>query len=75
MRRRAEMHAKCRTRPAEISEQPSGEFTSTDQIAGDGDEADSSQQATRSVFSRPSGSFPHTSEWEDICTELALTER
>ena len=30
---------------------------------------------TRNVFSRPSESLPHTSEWEDICTELALTEQ
>src|SRR5258705_278120 len=34
-----------------------------------------SHRATRSVFSRPSESLPHTSEWEDICTELALTEQ
>ncbi len=31
-------------------------------------------RATRKDFSLPSGSLPHTSEWGDICTELALTE-
>ena len=34
-----------------------------------------SQRVRRNVFSQPSESLPHTSEWEDICTELALTEQ
>jgi hypothetical protein len=37
--------------------------------------ADSSQRDMLSVSSRPSASFPHTSESEDICVELAFTER
>jgi len=37
--------------------------------------ADSSQRATRKDFSRHSESLPHTSEWGDICMELAVTEQ
>ncbi len=37
--------------------------------------ADSSQRVTRKDFSLHSESLPHTSEWGDICTELAVTEQ
>jgi transposase-like protein len=59
------------------------------QDKGQNNRAENSQQPTRlrervdetvqvsgprAVFSRPSESLPHTSEWGDIYTELAVTE-
>ena len=67
--------AKCRLLPGQVAEQPSGEFSSANQVAGAADETVQVSRTRATASSQPSESLTPIYEWGDICAELMVIEK